>query len=84
MIALLIAGGVAADRLAGRHPLHDRVPPQRIGRGQPILGKEDRGPEHQHKEGTPTMGGIAIVGAAVRRLRASPTSARRGASPTRR
>jgi phospho-N-acetylmuramoyl-pentapeptide-transferase len=37
---------------------------QRLGRGQPILGKEDRGPEHQHKEGTPTMGGIAIVGAA--------------------
>jgi phospho-N-acetylmuramoyl-pentapeptide-transferase len=34
------------------------------GRGQPILGKEDRGPEHQHKTGTPTMGGLAIVGAA--------------------
>jgi phospho-N-acetylmuramoyl-pentapeptide-transferase len=37
---------------------------QRLGKGQPILGKEDRGPEHQHKAGTPTMGGIAIVGAA--------------------
>ena len=37
----------------------------RIGRGQPILGKEDRGPEHQHKAGTPTMGGIAILGSAV-------------------
>ncbi len=36
-----------------------------IGRGQPILGKEDRGPEHQHKAGTPTMGGIAIVSAAI-------------------
>jgi phospho-N-acetylmuramoyl-pentapeptide-transferase len=36
-----------------------------IGRGQPILGKEDHGPEHQHKAGTPTMGGIAIVGAAI-------------------
>jgi phospho-N-acetylmuramoyl-pentapeptide-transferase len=35
------------------------------GKGQPILGKEDRGPEHQHKAGTPTMGGIAIVGAAA-------------------
>ena len=35
------------------------------GKGQPILGKEDRGPEHQHKQGTPTMGGIAIVGAAI-------------------
>ncbi len=34
------------------------------GKGQPILGKEDRGPEHQHKQGTPTMGGLAIVGAA--------------------
>ena len=34
------------------------------GKSQPILGKEDRGPEHQHKVGTPTMGGIAIVCAA--------------------
>ncbi|MFT4864675.1 MAG: phospho-N-acetylmuramoyl-pentapeptide-transferase [Ilumatobacter sp.] len=35
------------------------------GQGQPILGKEDRGPEHHMmKQGTPTMGGIAIVGAA--------------------
>jgi phospho-N-acetylmuramoyl-pentapeptide-transferase len=34
------------------------------GRGQPILGKEDRGPEHQHKKGTPTMGGLAIVASA--------------------
>jgi len=32
------------------------------GKGQPILGKEDRGPDHHmHKQGTPTMGGIAIV-----------------------
>jgi phospho-N-acetylmuramoyl-pentapeptide-transferase len=37
----------------------------RIGRGQPILGKEDRGPAHEHKAGTPTMGGIAILGSAV-------------------
>jgi phospho-N-acetylmuramoyl-pentapeptide-transferase len=37
----------------------------RMGRGQPILGKEDRGPEHEHKAGTPTMGGIAILGSAV-------------------
>jgi phospho-N-acetylmuramoyl-pentapeptide-transferase len=35
------------------------------GKGQPILGKEDRGPEHQHKAGTPTMGGLAIIVAAV-------------------
>jgi phospho-N-acetylmuramoyl-pentapeptide-transferase len=35
------------------------------GKGQPILGKEDRGPDHHmHKQGTPTMGGIAIIGAA--------------------
>jgi phospho-N-acetylmuramoyl-pentapeptide-transferase len=34
------------------------------GKGQPILGKEDHGPEHQHKAGTPTMGGLAIVSAA--------------------
>ena len=32
------------------------------GKGQPILGKEDRGPDHHmHKQGTPTMGGLAIV-----------------------
>ena len=36
------------------------------GQGQPILGKEDLGPEHHMaKQGTPTMGGIAIVGAAL-------------------
>ena len=35
------------------------------GQGQPILGKEDLGPEHHmHKQGTPTMGGLAIVLAA--------------------
>ncbi len=35
------------------------------GQGQPILGKEDRGPEHHMiKQGTPTMGGLAIIGAA--------------------
>jgi phospho-N-acetylmuramoyl-pentapeptide-transferase len=35
------------------------------GQGQPILGKEDHGPEHHMvKQGTPTMGGLAIVGAA--------------------
>ncbi len=35
------------------------------GLGQPILGKEDLGPEHHMaKQGTPTMGGIAIVAAA--------------------
>ena len=35
------------------------------GKGQPILGKEDNGPEHHlHKQGTPTMGGIAILSGA--------------------
>ena len=52
------------------------------GKGQPILGPEDRGPDHQHKAGTPTMGGLAIVGSAVvgyvvahfRRGASSPTT----------
>jgi len=36
------------------------------GLGQPILGKEDLGPEHHMaKQGTPTMGGIAIIVAAL-------------------
>lgn len=36
------------------------------GKGQPILGKEDHGPDHhQSKAGTPTMGGLAIVGSAM-------------------
>ena len=36
------------------------------GQGQPILGKEDLGPDHHMaKQGTPTMGGLAIVGAAL-------------------
>ena len=35
---------------------------KRIGKGQPILGAEDRGPvQHMSKQGTPTMGGIAIL-----------------------
>jgi phospho-N-acetylmuramoyl-pentapeptide-transferase len=34
----------------------------RLGKGQPILGAEDHGPVHQMgKQGTPTMGGIAIL-----------------------
>jgi phospho-N-acetylmuramoyl-pentapeptide-transferase len=37
----------------------------RLGKGQPILGAEDRGPQHHmHKQGTPTMGGIGILLAA--------------------
>jgi phospho-N-acetylmuramoyl-pentapeptide-transferase len=35
------------------------------GQGQPILGREDHGPDwHMGKQGTPTMGGLAIVVAA--------------------
>jgi phospho-N-acetylmuramoyl-pentapeptide-transferase len=35
------------------------------GKGQPILGKEDHGPDHHMaKQGTPTMGGLAIIAAA--------------------
>ena len=45
------------------------------GQGQPILGKEDHGPEHHMvKQGTPTMGGIAIVGALVVAGRAEGTT----------
>ena len=35
-----------------------------LGMGQPILGSEDHGPvHHMKKQGTATMGGLAIVGA---------------------
>jgi phospho-N-acetylmuramoyl-pentapeptide-transferase len=65
VIAVMIAGAVAtAVSLFGTRALivffRDR------GQGQPILGKEDHGPEHHMvKQGTPTMGGIAIVVAAL-------------------
>ena len=61
MIAVMIAGATAMlVSLVGTRYLitffRDR------GKGQPILGKEDRGPDHHmHKQGTPTMGGLAIV-----------------------
>ncbi len=63
MIALMISGAVAmaVSLVLTRFLIgffRDR------GKGQPILGKEDHGPEHQHKAGTPTMGGLAIVVAA--------------------
>ena len=65
MIAVMIAGAVAmvVSLFASRYLIRffrDR------GKGQPILGKEDRGPDHhQSKSGTPTMGGLAIVAAAL-------------------
>ncbi|CAN5491059.1 phospho-N-acetylmuramoyl-pentapeptide-transferase [soil metagenome] len=65
MIAVMIAGSTAMlVALFGTRFLikffRDR------GKGQPILGKDDHGPEHHmHKMGTPTMGGLAIVAAAL-------------------
>ena len=64
MIALLIASAVAAvTSLVSTRFLIGFFSSR--GKGQPILGPEDRGPEHQHKAGTPTMGGLAILFAAV-------------------
>lgn len=64
MIAVMIAGAVAAlVSLVGTRFLIGYF--ARQGRGQPILGAEDHGPvHHMGKQGTPTMGGIAIVVAA--------------------
>jgi len=64
MIAIMIAGAVAAlMSLIGTRFLIGFF--ARRGRGQPILGAEDHGPvHHMGKQGTPTMGGLAIVAAA--------------------
>lgn len=64
MIAVFIGGAVAMmGSLFGTRYLIGFF--RRIGRGQPILGKEDLGPtHHMAKQGTPTMGGAAIVIAA--------------------
>jgi phospho-N-acetylmuramoyl-pentapeptide-transferase len=64
VIAILIAGAVSTlVSLFGTRYLI--VFFRTRGRGQPILGKEDLGPDHHMpKQGTPTMGGIAIVVAA--------------------
>ena len=64
MIAIMIAGATAMIvSLAGTRFLISFF--RNRGKGQPILGKEDNGPEHHmSKGGTPTMGGIAIVVAA--------------------
>jgi phospho-N-acetylmuramoyl-pentapeptide-transferase len=65
MIAVMIAGVVAG--LVSLFATRALIAMFRTrGLGQPILGKEDRGPEHHMaKQGTPTMGGIAIVVAAL-------------------
>jgi phospho-N-acetylmuramoyl-pentapeptide-transferase len=64
VIAILLAGAVATMiSLFGTRFLI--VYFRRRGQGQPILGKEDLGPDwHIGKQGTPTMGGLAIVVAA--------------------
>ncbi|MFV0306288.1 MAG: phospho-N-acetylmuramoyl-pentapeptide-transferase [Desertimonas sp.] len=65
MIAVMVAGVVAGlVSLFGTRALITAF--RTRGLGQPILGKEDRGPEHHMaKQGTPTMGGLAIIGAAL-------------------
>ena len=67
MIALLLAGSIAAAiSLIGTGWL-ERVMRTR-GRSQPILelnAANQRVPQHQHKAGTPTMGGIAVLVAAT-------------------
>ncbi|MEO6629446.1 MAG: phospho-N-acetylmuramoyl-pentapeptide-transferase [Aquihabitans sp.] len=62
MIALLMAGGLSlAFSLVGTRFLIEWLRAHHVG--QPI---REEGPEmHQTKAGTPTMGGLAIVGAAV-------------------
>ena len=64
MIAILMAAGIAiVVSIAFTRVLIAFF--ARLGKGQPILGAEDRGPtHHMHKQGTPTMGGIAILLAA--------------------
>lgn len=62
MIALLVAGAVSMLISLLGTPLLIRTLEQR-GIGQPIREEGPKG--HSTKAGTPTMGGIAIVGAAV-------------------
>ena len=61
MIAVMIAGASAmVVSLFGTRFLITFF--RNRGKGQPILGKEDHGPEHHmQKQGTPTMGGLAII-----------------------
>ena len=65
MITLLLAGGVAlVVSLFGTRVLISWLTERRIG--QPIMAEEVGGPKgHAVKAGTPTMGGIAIVVAAM-------------------
>ncbi len=63
MIALLIAAGAAAvAALIGTKILIGWLGARAVH--QPILSTSEGGPGHEAKAGTPTMGGMAIVGAA--------------------
>ena len=61
MIAVLIGGAVSMFlSLFGTRWMIGFF--DRLGMGQPILGSEDHGPvHHMKKQGTATMGGIAIL-----------------------
>ena len=67
MIPLFLSSVIAAAvALAGSYWLAHAL--RARGRSQPILQRNADNlvaPEHQHKAGTPTMGGIAILGAAL-------------------
>lgn len=64
MIAVLLSGAVAMALSLATTRLLMRFFAN-LGVGQPILGKEDNGPvHHMAKQGTPTMGGTAIIGSA--------------------
>lgn len=67
MIALFLAGAVAAlVSLVGSGVLARAL--RSHGRSQPILELNADNiavPQHQHKAGTPTMGGVAVIGAAL-------------------
>ena len=64
MIAIIFAGATAMIvSLIGSRVLISFF--RSRGKGQPILGKADLGPEHHMvKSGTPTMGGLAILAGA--------------------
>lgn len=67
VIALLVAGTIAlVASMAGTRLMIGVL--GRRGVSQPILQRDEDNavvPQHAHKAGTPTMGGVAIVGAAV-------------------
>ena len=82
MIALLVAAGVAAAAaLFGTKVLIGLA--RRTSRAPADLTRGRCGPGHEAKAGTPTMGGMAIVGRRVRRLRGRPPAQRRDLHPHR-